>query len=100
MADLKSHSLQHVYTSWVDEMLQANRLMALQFVDSVYELCERHYDKGGDTVVETMTPEEVHAGFNSLKDVHEYSGLMVDKSNNCRYGDTDDDIKEVWEYES
>ena len=75
----------------------------IEFVDQVYSLCEKHYENGGDTVVETFTPPEILDEFKTLKDVKKYCGLKIEQSLNCRLGDDDDpqlknyhNFKEKW----
>lgn len=68
------------------EMTPAQR----EFVDRVYELCEKHYSDGGDTIVECYEPWEVIAQFKTLADVRDFCGLKVEQALNCREG-TDQD---------
>ena len=75
----------------------------IEFVDQVYSLCEKNYENGGDTVVETFTPPEILDEFKTLEDVHEYCGLQIEKDLNRRLGEDDDpqlkaydNFKEKW----
>ncbi len=62
----------------------------IAFVDSVYAVCEEHYENGGDTVVETFCPSEILTEFKTIKDVQEYCGLRVEAATNCRWGEDND----------
>jgi hypothetical protein len=79
-------SLLNLYPAW----LKIAKPEEVAFVESVYELCTKHYDAGGDTVVECFTPAEVVKEFSSLEDVRSYCGLKVEQALNCRRG-TDSD---------
>ena len=57
-----------------------------EFVDSVYEACEKNYDAGGDLVVECYDPDDVVMSFKTLADVRELCGLRLEKALDCREG--------------
>ena len=72
----------------------------VQFVDSVYALCEKHYSAGGDTVVECLSPQEVLDEFTDLDSVRSYCGLMVEQATNTRWGeDTDQELARMRAFE-
>lgn len=72
----------------------------IEFVDSVYAMCEQHYEAGGDTVVECMDPKEILAEFKTLNDARSYCGLKVEQALNARWGeDTDPEIKRMKDFE-
>jgi hypothetical protein len=65
----------------------------IEFVDSVFALCEKNYSAGGDTVAECFTPEEILEQFKTLDDVRSYCGLRVEAEANARWGeDTDPEL--------
>jgi hypothetical protein len=62
----------------------------IAFVDQVYAVCEKHYQDGGDVVLECFTPAEVLEKFKTLEEVREYCGLKVEQALNARWGEDDD----------
>ena len=83
---MKSQSLKNTYTGWASQASPEQ----IEFVDSIYAMCEENYDKGGDVVTECMTPAEVLKDFNSLEDAKDYCGIKVEQATNCRWGEDDD----------
>ena len=75
-----------LYSVW----LEGASPEAVEFVDAVYALCEKHYSAGGDTVVECMGPNEVLETFKSLRDVRSFCGLRVSREADCRWGEDSD----------
>lgn len=72
----------------------------IAFVDSIYKECEEHYEDGGDTVVECMTPQEIMSQFKSIKDARDYCGLKVEQALNARWGeDTDPELEQMKRFE-
>jgi hypothetical protein len=68
----------------------------IEFVDSVFALCEKNYSAGGDTVAECFTPTEVLEQFKTLADVRDYCGLRVEQEANARWGeDTDPELERL-----
>jgi hypothetical protein len=70
------------------------------FVDEVYAICEKNYSRGGDTICECWTPEEVLRGFKTLDDVRTYCGLKVEQAMNSRWGEDTDpemDCRRGWQ---
>ena len=82
-----SSSTLNVYKTWLSTNPPENQI---EFVDKVYQMCEKHYEDGGDTVVETMEPADVLREFKSLKDVIEFCDLHVDQQMNARWGEDSD----------
>lgn len=68
----------------------------IEFVDSVYEICERNYEAGGDMVVECVSPEEVLKEFTSLDEVKETCLLHVEQEQNARWGEDSDPKRPEW----
>ena len=52
---IQSGILQGTYKDWAAKATPEQ----VAFVDAVYKVCEDGYEKGGDTCIETMDPEEV-----------------------------------------
>ena len=82
MKNAKSNTLKF-YSAWVERASQSE----FDFVDMVYEECERHYSAGGDMVVECLSPTNILEEFTSLSGVKEYCGLLVDRALDCRWGE-------------
>lgn len=71
----------------------------IAFVNSVYELCERNYDKGGDIIIECWEPAEILDSFLTLDAVREHCGIMVDKALDARWGeDTDPELRRLGDW--
>lgn len=64
----------------------------VEFVDSVYALCEENYAAGGDVICETFSPKEILAEFTSLKEVKAFCKLHVDAETNARWGEDSDPV--------
>jgi hypothetical protein len=62
----------------------------VEFVDSVYAMCEEHYEAGGDGIVECWEPGEIVDAFKTLDDVRSMCGLTVEQALNARWGEDDD----------
>ena len=62
----------------------------IELVDSIYELCERNYDRGGDVIVECWSAGEIVEEFGSVEDVKRFCGLKVEQELNARWGGDDD----------
>jgi hypothetical protein len=62
----------------------------IALVDSIYAECAKHYEDGGDTVIECMGPREVLLEFKSIADARKYCGLKVEQATNCRWGEDSD----------
>jgi hypothetical protein len=75
-----------MYKNWL-ETASAERI---EWANHIYTECTKHYDAGGDWVVESFTPDELDDEFDSLVDVVEYCGLKVNQELNCRWGNDDD----------
>lgn len=75
-------------TAWILESKPSEA--QIKFVDSVFLVCERNYERGGDNITECFTPQEILEEFTTLKEVKEYCGDMVEKALNAREG-TDSD---------
>jgi len=87
VADLKSPMLRSgLHGDW----LKTATPDQIQFVDAVFDMCERHYSDGGDVVVETMDPAEIVKEFKTLDDVRSYCGLWVEQNLNARWGEDTD----------
>lgn len=69
----------------------------LAFVDDVYELCERNYSAGGDTICECYEPSEIVKEFKTLADVRDFCGLRVEAEQNARWGEDTDPKRPEWE---
>lgn len=82
---MKSSTLP-IYKSWLEAASQES----IDFVDSVYALCEEHYEHGGSVVVEAMTPGEILEEFKDLAQVRKYCGLRLEQALNARWGEDDD----------
>lgn len=81
-----------IYKTWLATATEAQ----IEFVDSVFEVCERNYSRGGDVVVECYTPEEILDEFKTLNDVREFCGLKLEQAANCRWGeDTDPEVERL-----
>jgi hypothetical protein len=76
-------ALYHVWSAQASEAHVA-------FVDDVFALCEKHYEQGGDTVIECMHPTEILLEFTTLADVKEHCGMYVEQALNARWGEADD----------
>ncbi len=93
---MKSRTLP-IYKSWLDKRNPENPLHKSQidFVDQVYAECEANYHRGGDTIVEAYTPDEV-LHFKSMNDMRRFVGLKVEQATNFRWGeDTDPELAAV-----
>lgn len=64
----------------------------VDFVDQVFEIAERNYERGGDTIVECYSVEEAFREFKTLDQVREMCGLQVEAELNAREG-TDEDAE-------
>lgn len=83
---VKSNTLKSIYKNWQESATEQQ----IEFVDSVYALCEKNYSNGGDDVVEGFTPVEILTEFKSLNEVREYCGLRVEDATNKRWGEDSD----------
>jgi hypothetical protein len=73
----------------------------IEFVDSIYYVCEQHYEAGGDIVVETFEPDEVLAWFKSVDEARIYCGLKIEQAANSRWGeDTDPEVQRQHDYDA
>lgn len=89
---MNSDTLRTCYKEWLKKATPEQ----IEFVDSVYALCEKNYEAGGDTVAECMEPNEVLEQFKTLDDVREFCGLEVEQAANCRWGeDTDPELERL-----
>jgi hypothetical protein len=75
-----------LYKKWAE----AASPEAIQFVDQVYALCEKNYDKGGDNIVECYTPVDVTQEFTSLDEVKTLCGIKIEQALNTRWGEDSD----------
>lgn len=82
---MKSKTLP-VYKSW----LKTANPETIEFVDSVYAICEEHYDCGGDVIVECYEPEQVADEFKHIGEVRNFCGLIVENATNKRWGEDSD----------
>jgi len=86
-----------IYARWLAETTEAE----LEFVDSVYKMCEDHYDEGGDNIVECYTPAEILEEFETLDGVKERIGLHLEQELNQRWGeDTDPELARAKKFET
>lgn len=78
--------------AWCERVLgSGERTQAeVDFVDQVFHLCEQNYDRGGDIVVETLSPDDVLEMFSDLSQVKEHCGIVLEEALNCRLGSDDD----------
>lgn len=83
---MNSQNLTHYYKSWQSTATPEQ----IAFVDSVYELCERNYDAGGDMIVECYDPDDVVRDFKTLDDVRDRVGLHNEAATNARWGEDSD----------
>jgi hypothetical protein len=92
---MKSNTLP-IYKEWLSQASPEQ----IDFVDSVFAECEKHYNAGGDNVVETFEPDEIVQQFKSLDDVREYCGLKVEQESNARWGeDSDPELKRLKDFD-
>lgn len=82
---MKSSTIR-IYRKWLEIATQEQ----IDFVDSVYHLCETNYERGGDTIVETFEPQEICDEFKTLKEVKEHCKMVVENALNKRCGEDDD----------
>jgi hypothetical protein len=83
---MKSNTLTRCYGRW-----QAGATaQQIAFVDSVFELAERNYDAGGDTIVECWEPDEILDRFRNLDDVRTFCGMNIDRELDARWGEDSD----------
>lgn len=75
-----------IYKTWLATASDDDK----SFVDSVYEMCERNYANGGDTVVECYEPQAILARFKTLNDARKLCGLIAEQATNCREGNDND----------
>lgn len=87
----KSHTIK-VYKSW---LLDASP-KEIEFVDSVYVLCEAHYIHGGNWIVEAYEPQAIIRQFTTLAEVKEQCGLLVERALESRCGSDDDPELEAY----
>ena len=73
-------------SAWLDTISQKR----LEFVDKVYEICERNYTCGGSIIVECYNPQEVEQKFKTLADVKEIVSLSIENALNQRWGEDSD----------
>lgn len=87
---MKSGLLQEYYKLWQKDATPEQ----IAFVDEVYAMCEKHYNAGGDTIIECFEPKEILAQFKTLEQVKDYCGLKVEQATNFRWGeDTDPELE-------
>ena len=75
-----------IFTTWLATASAAQ----IAFVDAVYAECEKNYENGGGMIVECYTPDEIVAEFETLSDVRELCGLLVEQALNTRWGEDND----------
>jgi len=80
---------------WIAKSNPTNEQIA--FVDSVYDMCERNYERGGDSIVECWGADEIAKEFKTLKQVKEYCGAMVERALDARWGEDSDPQLEAYE---
>lgn len=68
-----------------------------EFVDSVYAMCEEHYEDGGDVIVECYEPAQIVERFQTLADVREMCGMRAEQALNAREGTDEDHELEYYE---
>lgn len=83
---VKSGNLTHLYKDWQAQATPAQ----IKFVDDVFDLCERNYEAGGDTIVECYGPKDILAEFTSMYDVKRRIGLINEQAANARWGEDSD----------
>lgn len=90
-----SNNLTHLYKDWQATASAKD----VEFVDSVFALCEKNYEAGGDVVVECLGPQDILEKFKSLDEVREYCGLLTENATNFRWGeDTDPEVnRPAWQ---
>ena len=92
---MKSNTLS-IYKTW----LATAAVPQIAFVDAVYEMCEKNYEAGGDTIVECYDPAEILAEFDTLDEVKEFCGLRVELALNARWGeDSDPEVAQAERYD-
>lgn len=84
--NMKSATMRECYADWYK---QAEYKQA-ELVDAIYAECEANYDKGGDTIVECFSPDEVLNEFKSVQEAKEFCQLKVEIALNSRWGEDDD----------
>ena len=88
---MKSSSLRS-YKDWLSKALPQQ----IDFVDTIYDMCEKNYENGGDVVVECYGPEEILERFKTLDECKELCGLIVEQAANARCGEeTDPELKRL-----
>ena len=97
--DLKSRNFTYDNGSTLKEWIAKSNPTESQikFVDSVYDMCERNYERGGDVIIECWLADRILEEFKTLKDVKEYCGLMVEQALNARWGEDSDPQLEAYE---
>ncbi len=86
MSSLKSSTLRSMYKEWQATATPEQ----VRLVDDIFAECEKHYEDGGDTIVETFTPAEIVREFQSVADAKDYCGFVVEQGTNARWGEDDD----------
>ena len=81
-----SQMLKVLYKDWQATATPAD----LEFVDQVYEMCDRNYGAGGDLIIECYGPKDVLDEFKTLDDVRRVCGLHVEQALNARWGEDSD----------
>lgn len=89
--------MKSIVITYYKRWLESAAPEAIEFVDSVYEFCEKHYEAGGDTICECLDPSDIMEEFKTLDDVKEYMGIKVEQALDCRWGEDDD--PELYRYE-
>jgi hypothetical protein len=82
--------LSHTITLYKTWLAAAPDAVDVAFVDAAYDMCERNYNAGGDTIVECFTPEEILSRFKTLPEIREFCGLKVEQALNARCGEDSD----------
>jgi len=64
----------------------------LAFADRVFAMCEKHYEAGGDRIVECFSVRDVVElfGDHDLKAVVDYCGLVRSRALDARWGEDND----------
>lgn len=88
---MKSKTLP-LYTAW----LEVAPAPQIAFVDQVFAMCEENYERGGDTIVECLTPSEILAEFTTLTEAKRYCGMHLEQGLEARWGEESDPQLARW----
>ena len=75
-----------IYKKW----LATASVKDVKYVDSVYCFCEKHYEAGGDNIVECYSPEAILAEVPTLDIAKEIMGMKISQELDARWGEDSD----------